>query len=85
MSQYRLSTYLNDHLAGAVMALAMLEDVASRYRDYESLARSLTVEVAADREQLERIMEKARVRTGIGAQVLGLDDAKGSTRKNESG
>ena len=47
----RLAIYLNDHLAGSVIALEMLEDLA----DDPELA-DLRREILADREVLERIL-----------------------------
>jgi hypothetical protein len=49
----RLSIYLNDHLAGSVIALEMLEDLA----DDPELA-DLRREIEADREVLERLMAR---------------------------
>lgn len=47
----RLAIYLNDHLAGSVIALEMLEDLA----DDPELA-DLRREIMADREVLERLI-----------------------------
>ena len=47
----RLAIYLNDHLAGSVIALEMLDDLA----DDPTLA-DLRQEILADREVLERLM-----------------------------
>ena len=52
----RLAIYLNDHLAGSVIALEMLDDLS----DDPELA-DLRREVLADREVLERLM----ARTGV--------------------
>jgi hypothetical protein len=49
----RLAIYLNDHLAGSVIALEMLEDLA----DDPELA-DLRREIQADREVLERILAR---------------------------
>jgi hypothetical protein len=49
----RLAIYLNDHLAGSVIALEMLEDLA----DDPELA-DLRREILADREVLERILTR---------------------------
>lgn len=49
----RLAIYLNDHLAGSVIALEMLEDLA----DEPELA-DLRREILADREVLERILAR---------------------------
>lgn len=50
----RLAIYLNDHLAGSVIALEMLEDLA----DDPELAQ-LREEILADRDVLERLMSRA--------------------------
>jgi hypothetical protein len=49
----RLAIYLNDHLAGSVIALEMLEDLA----DDPEIA-DLRREILADREVLERILSR---------------------------
>ena len=49
----RLAIYLNDHLAGSVIALEMLDDLA----DDPTLA-DLRQEILADREVLERLMAR---------------------------
>ncbi len=52
----RLTIYLNDHLAGSVIALEMLDDLAS-----DPELANLRREIQADREVLERLM----ARTGV--------------------
>ncbi|MDQ2654540.1 MAG: hypothetical protein M3Z20_16030 [Chloroflexota bacterium] len=49
----RLAIYLNDHLAGSVIALEMLEDLA----DEPELAE-MRREIQADREVLERLLSR---------------------------
>jgi hypothetical protein len=49
----RLAIYLNDHLAGSVIALEMLEDLA----DDPEIAK-LREEILADREVLERLLAR---------------------------
>ena len=49
----RLAIYLNDHLAGSVIALEMLEDLA----DDPEIAQ-LREDILADREVLERLMSR---------------------------
>ncbi len=53
-----LSTYLNDHLAGAVMALELIEHLAKTYPDtaLEGFFADLHVEVTADQEVLRDLM-----------------------------
>lgn len=52
----RLAIYLNDHLAGSVIALEMLEDLAE-----DPELADLRREIQADRDVLERLM----ARTGV--------------------
>lgn len=59
MASGHLSTYLNDHLAGSGVALELLDNLAAVFgeSDLGRLAMELRPEVAADREELERLME----------------------------
>jgi hypothetical protein len=52
-ANHRLAVYLNDHLAGSVIALEMLEDLAD---DHE--IAQLREEILSDREVLERLMSR---------------------------
>ncbi|MCA9878005.1 MAG: hypothetical protein KC442_09490 [Thermomicrobiales bacterium] len=49
----RLATYLNDHLAGSVIALEMLADL-----DDDPVLADLRREILADREVLERLLAR---------------------------
>ena len=53
-----LGTYLNDHLAGSVIALDLLERLEASHDEPElkSFFRQLHGDVAADREKLEKLM-----------------------------
>ncbi len=55
-----LVTYLQDHLAGAKFAIKLLEDLSEQPADERiaKLARSLLVEVDADRNDLQRLAER---------------------------
>jgi hypothetical protein len=89
MSSSSLTTYLNDHLAGSVAALELLEHLARLHRgtEREKLFQDLRSEVEADQKVLQQILEQvggkeSRVRkaaawlTGkIGEAKLKLDDA----------
>jgi hypothetical protein len=70
MSKEHLATYLNDHLAGSVTAIEMLEKLEETYRENEfgRVAAELKVEVEADQKQLEQLMQR-------------LDISQSSTRK----
>jgi len=67
MANKHLATYLNDHLAGSITGLELLEYIASAYAgtEAERVARALHVEVAEDRRELEQLM----ARLGIGQSV----------------
>jgi hypothetical protein len=66
-----LATYLHDHLAGAVVAINVLEALRNQH-DGEPLgqfAAGLLVEVEADRAVLQRVAER------VGARSSGLKEA----------
>ena len=58
MSQEYLEIYLNDHLAGSVAALELLEHLELAFRDtgVGRFAAELRVDVEQDREELEALM-----------------------------
>jgi len=88
MSSNSLSAYLNDHLAGSVAALELLELLAELQRgtDRERLFRSLRGEVEEDQKVLQQVLIKlggkeSRARKAaawltekIGEAKLKLDD-----------
>jgi hypothetical protein len=88
MSSRSLTTYLNDHLAGSVAALELLEHMARLHRgtDREQLFQSLHTEVEEDQKVLRRVLDQvggkeSRVRKAaawltekIGEAKLRLDD-----------
>lgn len=99
MAREHIATYLNDHLAGSVGALELLEHLEKEHPDTEvgRLASEVRAEVAADQQVLESLMERLEVtrsRTRRAAAWLGekaaelklrLDDpAGGSLRLFES-
>ena len=59
MAHEHLATYLNDHLAGSVMALELLEHLEGVHSDdgLRDFFQQLRADVAADREELERLMK----------------------------
>lgn len=63
MSDKALASYLNDHLAGAVSALELLEylETEPESTDVRRLASELRTEVATDRTELEKLMERLRI------------------------
>lgn len=58
MDHKHLSTYLNDHLAGSVVAVELLEHLASTYADSEvgTFAAGMRDEIIADQKVLEQLM-----------------------------
>lgn len=68
MANEHLATYLNDHLAGSVVALELLEHLETEHagKSLERFFADLRGDVAQDAEQLEALMERlgvARSRT----------------------
>src|SRR5262245_39182815 len=61
MSREYLATYLNDHLAGAVGALELLEHLETEVLDSISDLRSLRTEIEADRQQLKMLMDRLSI------------------------
>jgi hypothetical protein len=84
MSRSSLTTYLNDHIAGSVAALELLEHLAGLYRgtEREKLLQSLRSEIEDDQRVLQQVGGKeSRVRKAaawltekIGEAKLKLDD-----------
>ena len=58
MSKEHLSTYLNDHLAGAVIALEVIDQLAIEAPDLKAILLETKSEIDADREQLIGLMKK---------------------------
>ena len=58
MSREHLATYLNDHLAGAVAAVELLDNLSSSYKDTDipGFVAPLKTEIEADRLVLEDVM-----------------------------
>jgi hypothetical protein len=56
----QLTTYLNDHLAGSVGALELLDRLIDTYREkpLEQFFRNLRDEIHHDQEQLKELMQK---------------------------
>ena len=60
MSNSDLASYLNDHLAGSVAALELLElmNASTLEPAFASFLKKLQAEIKADREELESLMRK---------------------------
>jgi hypothetical protein len=99
MANRSLTTYLNNHVAGSVMALELLEqlkDEGAGSKEGQTLA-SLHAEISADRQTLEALMAEMGITTSLPQQAsawlteklsevkLRLDDPEGTAlRRLES-
>jgi len=63
MAGTHLATYLNDHLAGSVVAIEMLEHLERTHKGtpLASFAFGLRAEIVEDRQTLERLMERLEI------------------------
>jgi hypothetical protein len=63
MAHEHLSIYLNDHLAGSVVALELLEHLEKEHAgtDVGRSAAALRADILADRKELEALMERLHV------------------------
>jgi hypothetical protein len=71
MQYEHLATYLNDHLAGSVVALELLEHLEGAHGDapIAGFLAGLRAEVAADRDELERLIERLGVHESLPRQA----------------
>jgi len=96
MSKEHLTTYLNDHLAGSLTAVEILEHLEAEASDLMPDLGALKSEIAADRDQLKALMERlgiseSRVRKVTSwiaeqvaeAKVEADDDTRGALRRLE--
>jgi hypothetical protein len=70
MANEHIATYLNDHLAGSVVAIELLDHLESTHSENElgAFFKQLRADVAADQDELQNLMES-------------LDIAESRTRK----
>src|SRR5947209_13111763 len=63
MAEAHVATYLNDHLAGSVAALKLLEHLESAHAGTEvgRFAAGLRTDIMADRQELEALMRRLSV------------------------
>lgn len=64
MLNKHVNVYLNDHLAGSVAAIDIL-DALEQVEGHQEWAIRIRSEIVADRQELERLMQNAHVTTGI--------------------
>lgn len=93
MASTHLATYLNNHLAGSVMALELLDYIAAVFKgtETERFASELHDEVAADKKTLEEFMARFNIGLSVTRRAsawvgekfaqlkLILDDPKGGS------
>jgi hypothetical protein len=60
MANEHVATYLNDHLAGSVVALELLDHLIATHSESEfsTFFRQLHADIAADRDELQGLMER---------------------------
>src|ERR1044071_4468697 len=63
MANEHIATYLNDHLAGSVIALELLEHLEAAHAGtpLESFLAELRADVTADRHELEGLMQQLHI------------------------
>ena len=63
MANDHIATYLNDHLAGSVVAIELMENMEAVYegKPIALFIAKLRVDVEADRQELERLMSRLEV------------------------
>src|SRR5205085_7785795 len=67
MSDQHLATYLNDHLAGSVVALELLEHLEKAHAgtDVARFVAALRADIEADRGELEALMQRLHVSASL--------------------
>ena len=63
MTNEHLATYLNDHLAGSVAAIELLEHLEAAYagNELERFFADLRNDIEADREELKQLMDQLKI------------------------
>jgi hypothetical protein len=63
MAYEQIGIYLNDHLAGSVVVLELLEHLEKEHAgtDVERLVINLRADIVADRKELEALMERLQI------------------------
>jgi len=83
MSKQHLETYLNDHLAGSVTALELLEYLEKEQggRILEHSLAALRAEIAEDRKHLEALMKQSGISTSLVRKAVAWLAEKGAEIK----
>ena len=83
MADKDIATYLNDHLAGSIAALELLEHLEAAHAgsDVGQLAAGLRVDVATDRQELEKLMSRLHVAESRTRKVMAWLTEKGTEIK----
>lgn len=63
MANEQIATYLNDHLAGSVVALELIEHLQAAHAGtpLESFLANLRADITADRHELEALMDRLHI------------------------
>lgn len=72
MSRTHIATYLNDHLAGSVVALELLEylEKADAASEFQQFFREMRTDITADRRELEGLMQQLNVAVSSMRQAI---------------
>jgi hypothetical protein len=78
----QLAAYLNDHLAGATAAVALIEHLAEKHKGapLEKFFRDLHGDVAEDREQLQRLTQRLGKQSALRKTVGWIAEKIGRTK-----
>lgn len=61
MTDQYIATYLNDHMAGSVVAIELLEYLESAHETMRPIVADIRADIEADRRELESLMLRQRV------------------------
>jgi hypothetical protein len=63
MADEHIATYLNDHLAGSVVALQLLDHLMATHAEARlgAFFKQLSIDIAADRDELQGLMERLKI------------------------
>jgi hypothetical protein len=83
MQTKHLATYLNDHLAGAVTAVQLLDHIGHSHADHRAapLLARVRRDIEADRETLQSIMQRLGVSESPVRKVTGWLSERAATLK----